>query len=256
MSEAAEPWTYSNLSGRPRGPFIRAASLVLSGVRTVQAQTRPYALAWQRVNLAALAASGPLWVALGDSMTQGIGASAYDNGWVGQLSRVLTRGGQHYRVVNLSFSGARTADVLDRQLPALRQLGPPPDLVTLLIGSNDMLRRKYRDALPVTAAALLAALPAGTVLASLPNPRPPADEVNGLIRRAADDGRLIVADLRASGPVSWRGRLAADHFHPNDLGYTGLAASFAETIAGQPALGCPAISGSPQPRLRDTRPAG
>ena len=38
---------------------------------------------------AALAADGPLWVAVGDSMSQGIGASAPDRGWVGQLAEHL-----------------------------------------------------------------------------------------------------------------------------------------------------------------------
>jgi hypothetical protein len=66
-------------------------------VRRVQAQVARYAADWQRANRAALAAAGPLWAALGDSMTLGIGASAYDQGWVGQLGRQLTRDGQHYR---------------------------------------------------------------------------------------------------------------------------------------------------------------
>lgn len=105
MSEASQHLDYSNLSGRPTGPFVRAAALLLPGVRRVQAKVVPYAMAWQRANLAAIAARGPLWVALGDSMTQGIGASAYDQGWVGQLGRQLTQDGQPYRIVNLSDSG-------------------------------------------------------------------------------------------------------------------------------------------------------
>ena len=36
-------------------------------------------------------------------------------------------------------------DVIDRQLPALSGLGVPPDLVTVLVGSNDVLRRELSE---------------------------------------------------------------------------------------------------------------
>ncbi len=70
------------------------------------------------------------------------------------------------------------------------------------------------------------------MIANLPNPRQAAREVNALLGQAAaglpgQAGRVAVADLRSGGPSSWRGRLAADHFHPNDAGYASLAAAFA-----------------------------
>ena len=77
---------YSNLSGRPPGPVLSVAARLLPGVREVQAQVEPYARAWEEHNRAAVQADGPLWVVLGDSMAQGIGASAYDRGWPGQLA--------------------------------------------------------------------------------------------------------------------------------------------------------------------------
>jgi hypothetical protein len=46
-------------------------------------EVEQYAAAWQAHNDAASAADGPLWVVLGDSAAQGVGASAYDRGWVG-----------------------------------------------------------------------------------------------------------------------------------------------------------------------------
>ncbi len=139
---------YSNLSGRPPGPVLRALSHLLRGVRDVQNQVEPYAARWGQANLSALAADGPLWVALGDSMTQGVGASDYDRGWVGQLQ---TSGGSEIpgRLINLASSGARVGDVLDRQLPALAALGRRPELVTVLIGSNDLIRPRHRKAFPL-----------------------------------------------------------------------------------------------------------
>ena len=172
--QQAPPIAYSNLSPRPIGPFYRAAALALPGVRAVRAQIEPYARAWQQANTAALAAGaagGALWVALGDSMTQGIGASRFDRGWVGQLGAQLARRGHQVRIVNLSVSGARAGDVLADQLPAIARLGLRPALVTVLIGSNDLMRRRHRDALAGLFGELLDRLPAGAVIANLPNPR-------------------------------------------------------------------------------------
>ncbi len=232
MTQQAPEFAYSNLSPRPAGPFYRAAARLLPGVGQVQAQIEPYARAWQRANAAALAAGGPLWAVLGDSMSQGIGASRYDRGWVGQLGRELASRGYPVRIVNLSVSGARVADVLDTQLPAMARLGVRPELVTLLIGSNDIMRRRHRAGLAVAFSQLLDRLPDGAVVAGMPNRNPAARAINELIDRATSggpgrDGRLILADMRSGGPGSWRGRLAGDHFHPNDLGYAGLASAFA-----------------------------
>ena len=93
----------------PRSRLGLFAARVLRGVREVQTHVVPYAEAWQRHNRDAAAASGPLWVAMGDSMAQGIGASAYDRGWVGQLAESLPE----HRLVNLSVNGGRVTDLLD-----------------------------------------------------------------------------------------------------------------------------------------------
>jgi lysophospholipase L1-like esterase len=222
----ALPFDYSNLSDRPTGPVLRALSAVLPGVRRVQAQVGPYAAWWESHNRAAAAAGGPLWVALGDSMSQGIGASAPGRGWVGQLSERLAVGGWGHRLVNLSVSGGRTQDVLDRQLPALVGLtsqGPPAALVTLVIGSNDIVAARHRDGLLERFTAMLDQLPASAVVANLPNPRREARLVDALLRERAAAGRLVLADMRDEGPRSWRGRLASDLFHPNDRGYADMA---------------------------------
>ena len=186
--------------------------------------------AWERANRQALTRTGPLWVALGDSMTQGIGTAGIGAGWVGQASRRLATA---YRIVNLSRSGATVADVLAAQLPALRALGEQPELVTLLIGSNDLMGRE-RTELPGRFAELLDRLPRGTVVANLPNPTRTATAVNALLARAAASGTIVVADLTTSRPPSWRGRLAEDHFHPNAAGYGSLADAFVEAIANAP----------------------
>lgn len=218
---------YSNLSGRESGPVIRAASLLLPGVRAVQRQVEPYAAAWERHNRAAAEASGPLWVVLGDSMSQGVGASAYDRGWVGQLAEHLP----DHRLVNLSVYGGRVADVVERQIPAMQSLGAEPDLVTVVIGSNDLISRRLRPALPAALAEMLRLLPEGSIVGSQPGGQPASLEFNRQVDEAAAAGRIRVAEFRDRRMRSWRGRLSPDHFHPNDRGYGGMAEIVGEAVA-------------------------
>ena len=218
---------YSNLSGRETGPFVRTASLLLSGVRRVQAQVEPYARAWEQHNREAVAASGPLWVVLGDSMSQGVGASAFDRGWVGQLAESLPE----HRLVNLSVYGGRVADVVDRQIPAMESLGVAPDLVTVVIGSNDLFSRRYRPLLPASLAQMLELLPRGSVVGSQPGGQPASLEFNRQVDEAAAAGHVRVAEFRDPRMRSWRGRLSSDHFHPNDAGYAGMAEIVGEAVA-------------------------
>ena len=201
-----------------------------------------YALAWDASNIAALApdvaapgaaASGPLWVVLGDSTAQGIGASGYDKGYVGQLQRILEeRTGQSWRVLNLSKSGARAADVVDTQLPRLEALGTLPDLVTVAIGSNDVVRRTPLEQVGRELREIVARLPAGSIVGTLPQglwvERVAA--LNRVVRSAADEAGLVVADVFARTGPPWKDKFAADRFHPADLGYADWAAAFAEVI--------------------------
>ncbi len=221
----AAAFDYSNLSDRPTGPVLRTLSALLPGVRRVQDQVVPWARAWEEHNRRVLTEAGPLWVALGDSMTQGIGASAPERGWAGQLSERLAASGWPHRLVNLSVSGARVEDVLDRQLAALETLTATTGaaLVTVVIGSNDIVAARHRARLVDRFTVMLDRLPPSSVVANLPNPRREARLVDALLHERAAEGRLVLADLREEGPRSWRGRLAADLFHPNDLGYADMA---------------------------------
>lgn len=223
---------YDNRTGRPPGRLVRTASRLLPGVARVWSQAEPYAAAWHAHNLSVLDRPGRRWIVLGDSMSQGIGASSYDAGWVGQLAERLAVDGHDLTVVNLSATGARAQDVVDQQLPALEGLGPrDDDLVTVLVGSNDLFggRARRRD-LPGAFATLTHRLPAGSVMATLPQPSGAADLANRHVEAAAAAGRITMLDLREAGPSSWRGRLAADRFHPNDAGYAAIADSFEPVV--------------------------
>jgi lysophospholipase L1-like esterase len=68
------------------------------------------------------------------------------------------------------------------------------------------------------------------VVANLPNPRAAADGADRVLRAADAAGRIVLADMRRSATMNWRGKLADDHFHPNELGYAGIARTFYEAI--------------------------
>ena len=78
-----------------------------------------------------------LYVALGDSAAQGVGASQPGRSYVGLIAQHLRqRTGRSVQVVNLSISGARLREVIALQLAPLRRLSP--DIVTVAVGANDM----------------------------------------------------------------------------------------------------------------------
>lgn len=205
---------------------------LLPGLATTLSVTEAYRDAWAEEARRALESDGPLWLALGDSTAQGIGASAYDLSYVGRLRRLLeARDQRPWRVVNVSVTGARVRDVLTVQVPRLDALAQPPDLVTCAIGANDMLRPGLRRVL-ADMSTLIERLPRGAFLATLPQgigARRPGN-VNALIAREAPRRGLVVVDLWTHTGRPWTGKLGPDGFHPNDLGYRHWTAAFAAAL--------------------------
>src|SRR5262245_4557806 len=78
----------------------------------------------------------PLIVALGDSVTAGLGVAEEDS-YPAQLQRRLDRDGFHYRVINAGVSRDTTAGGLRRINWVLKS---KPQIVILELGANDGLR--------------------------------------------------------------------------------------------------------------------
>jgi lysophospholipase L1-like esterase len=230
-------FSYSNLSGRPSSHVLNLLARILPGVRKVENEIAPYAAAWHEHNLAALASTDPLWVVLGDSLSQGVGASSIGHSWVLQAQRRLAAVGPNFRIINLSVSGATVPDVLDRQIPALNGLAAVPAMVTVLIGSNDVIHHNLRVALLDHYRTLVAAVPPNTFVL-LP------DRANGVFGEiaqvVADNGRTATVHAIS---VHLSGRLRAeDHFHFNDNGYAQVANDFVTAVLGltaEPTRGLP-----------------
>lgn len=200
------------------------------GVATIRSRRLAFAEYWHTHNHRSLGETGPLWVALGDSTAQGLGASHPAAGYVGQAyAELRRRTGVSWRVINLSCCGALTHDVLRGQLPHLTDLPAVPDLLTCGVGVNDILHTppaKVHAALR----ALIGVLPDRTVVLDLPMPTgmwgaggrlaaPYVTRVNQTIHAAARERCLPVAELSTHFTPPWTGKFAADSFHPCDVGY-------------------------------------
>ncbi len=200
-----------------------------SGVDVTSSQIDRYRWQWEANNARDLEREGPLWVVLGDSASQGIGASTPFDGWVGQIrAKLQAHDDRPWRVVNLSVSGARAHDVLDEQLPRLWRLDQPIDLVTCAIGGNDMYRSsswQIRDRFTRLVGSLPAPGEVGpgsrTILTTLPQGlgRRRAGIANDIVKTRAPERGIEVADLWATTGPPWQGKYAEDFFHPNDVGY-------------------------------------
>jgi acyl-CoA thioesterase I len=174
------------------------------------------------------ASADPLWVVLGDSTAQGLGAPGPKGGYVGQaLSQLRRTTGQHWRVINLSVSGALTRDVLAEQIPPLAD--EQPDLVTCGAGANDILfsapAKVFADLRE-----LLAAVPDNTVLLDLPLLTgfwgivgrisvPYISRMNRVVHEVALQRDLPVAEVSAHFTPPWAGKFSCDNFHPSQDGY-------------------------------------
>ena len=181
-----------------------------------------------------------LYVAIGDSAAQGIGASAPHRGYVGLLARQIREAtGRTVRVLNLSVSGATVGLAVRDQLPRFMKVRQP-DIVTVAIGANDIA---LWDPVAFEAGIrrLFGALPTHAIVADLPCFHLPHNErkvavANGIVRRVAAENGLTLAPLhevtRRQGIRRALTQVANDMFHPNDRGYRIWADAFGPVLAG------------------------
>jgi lysophospholipase L1-like esterase len=175
-----------------------------------------------------------LYVAIGDSAAQGVGASNPGRSYVGLVAQhVRARTGRTVRVINLSVSGARLREAIAAQLPALA--GLEPDLVTAAVGANDIASfdaERFERELAV----VYDALPSGAIVGDVPAfyfgaAERRVQEANSIVHRLAAQRGFEVAPIyartRRQGSARYAlNQVAADFFHPNDRGYRVWASAF------------------------------
>jgi lysophospholipase L1-like esterase len=178
-----------------------------------------------------------LYVAIGDSAAQGVGATAPGRGYVGLLARrIRHRSHMSVRVVNLSVSGSTTWGAKRDQLPKLRHYAP--DICTVSIGANDIADFDP-DKFERNIRAIYGAVPSHAVVAELPCMFVPDRErkvavANEIVHRVADEFGLTVAPLHTiTKRVGLRRTFFnsyGDLFHPNDRGYEIWASAFEPAV--------------------------
>lgn len=258
------------MAGRTRaalwgaGALLAGSQVLARRARRVSDQRRPYARFWERTNLAVIGKlernrrSGlpdPLiYVALGDSAAQGLGASSVVDGYVPRLAAALEdMTGRDVALINLSVSGAVIPSVLTHQLMSLKGLerheGIIPDIVTCEVGGNDVGYRLDGSTMAEFVQAMTTALPPGTYVADVPSfgPTPHgrrAREISELIRIYSDrDGHhhVPLEDFTSGLPLSSYlfSYHSSDFFHPNTHAYQHWAQLWVDTIA--PVMDVPTV---------------
>lgn len=178
-----------------------------------------------------------LYVAVGDSAAQGIGASRPGHGYVGFVAQAIERiTGAAPRVRNLATSGATLRIAIDDQLPRLAKL--QPDILTVSIGANDIANfdaARFEKEI----ATLLDAMPPHAIVADLPSfyflpAQKKVRVANRLLREAAAHRELTVVPLHRvtdrQGLWGVATQFSGDLFHPNDRGYRIWASAFIPEI--------------------------
>ena len=210
---------------RKPGVLSSTLSLFSEAVRDIESQREPHAAFWDEWNAQALSETGPLWVALGDSSSQGVGANDPLDGWVPQIqTRLRDHTGDPWRVVNLSITGAQYGDVARYQIPRLEQFvdgGNDVALTTLIAGANNLIAPVSWPQAPGQLRSILGALPdsrsvVARVGASSPLNSLMARRFNATIEQVATERNFALF-----WPWDWPSRdgLALDKFHPNERGY-------------------------------------
>ena len=193
------------------------------------AATALLAACGKRAPKAQALAAGSTVLALGDSLTSGVGATA-DTAYPAVLQELTG-----WRVVNGGISGDTTAQALAR-LPALLQ-EHQPRLVIVSIGGNDFLRRMSataardniraicRTAVDAGAQVLLVAVPQFSLLAASTGHL----SDHPLYAELADALKLPLYEGGWS-EVLGNARLRSDQVHANAQGYRQFAEGLAQRL--------------------------
>ncbi|MGH3788999.1 MAG: SGNH/GDSL hydrolase family protein [Pseudonocardiaceae bacterium] len=187
---------------------------------------------------------------LGDSTAVGLGDPLATGGWRGfgpLLAAALGCPGE-VRYTNLSFMGARMADLRRRQLPGALAAGP--DVAVILAGMNDTLRSDFnpvalRDDLDAIVTALQAC--GAVVLTIRFHDHGRVFRLPGSLRRAlrhrvgqlndatdqvvARCGALLL-DLHLVPGTYDTAAWSVDRLHPSECGHRMLASGFADLLTG------------------------
>ncbi len=187
------------------------------------------------------------FVALGDSLTEGLCdasrmPSGQFRGWADRLAELLAGTTEEgpFRYANLAVRSRRVRHLIDEQIPAALAL--KPDLVSILIGANDLVGPA--PVLPALVAEVESAVRAvrrtgaDVLLVTTFLPRRPAARIfarrfaayNVHLRRIAAEQGAILLDLEAVGEIGEAPMWADDLVHLSSAGHRLVAYRGAEAL--------------------------
>ncbi len=179
-----------------------------------------------------------VYVAIGDSATEGMGSSVPDRSFAGVVADYLRQHKKRLAYHNLGKSGAPTRDILTNQLD--RAIALNPDLVTISAGVNDIRAFstpwRFKKDLQMLIDRLQRETNAEIVLNNIPDfsitPRVPRclkgisrfaiRRFNVIIQDVVTNSKVILVDLFNMSSLfgkKYPEIIAQDRFHPSDFGY-------------------------------------
>lgn len=209
--------------------LITLVLILVISLAELSSQLVRYRNYWNKNNEQTPQAGELVYVALGDSAAQGVGATSPDRGYVGLIGKELKSStGKPVRIINLSKSGAGIRHALDVQLPKYESLDlPKKHLFTIDIGANDIIsfdEAKFEKEMDE----LMSRLPKTAIMTSIPSFQGSRlvkyeDRVlkaNKIMDRLAKKHHRQLATFNNSTQQTKSLKaFAVDFFHPSNYGY-------------------------------------
>lgn len=190
-----------------------------------------------------------VYVALGDSTTEGVGASTPQKSFPALVHAAIRQEFKKAKYYNLGKRGARVSDVLSEQAEVA--IGLRPNLITISVGANDIRGRvgskKFREDLSNLIAKLKTETNGTIVVNNIPDftslpslhliirlwAKISLSRFNLIIREQAKKYRVAFVDLHTQSKLfskNYPEFVSADGFHPSDSGYALWANSLISRI--------------------------
>ena len=248
---------------------ITEAAVAAAGGETVEAEEKPITEEIKETVVKAVEGAIGLFVgddtdivAIGDSLTQGVGDDVVEGGYVGIIENTLQNENENIEIQNFGKRGNRTDQLIKRLAkPEISEALEEAEVVLITIGANDIMKiaknnfldlryepfalgeKKYEQRLRTIFETVLSRNPEARIfLAGFYNPFAKyfghIEELNNIVRNwnatashvALDYEQVHYIPIHDLFEDTERDLLAEDNFHPNHQGYMLMAERILEHI--------------------------
>jgi lysophospholipase L1-like esterase len=174
---------------------------------------------------------GLTWLAIGDSITNGTGASTYDKSYIYQTRLGLLNAGHPHHLVRASSGGQKSGDMIE--FHKSRGGKCDPDLITIMIGTNDNAQSVGTTTFQTNLGLLIDEVKkrfvvgkGKIVLLTIPYAKSTTaygvnvSQYNDVIKSVGSARGIPVCDIN---PAFNSDSFMADDVHPNDNGHAAIA---------------------------------